>query len=474
MAPRVLLLAAVLALALSGAGCRSRGAAEVDSGEVHLTLTFDATSVTSGAPEAWIHLQGTTASGDPWDSWSRAAPDAGGYTAAISRLPTGSYAVGARLFATPAADPALADPDLVSADVPVTVLARTSQSVVLLLQLSARRGTKPPPPANTPPTVYAIVATPTLVDSADPMAVVSLSASASDPDVGDKLTYAWTAVDAITTTISVGSFKNKSAQSTRWTPPSCWQGTVRFTATAIDLAGARGSLSTTVKVAALSASGTVGVTVGVNRAPDVAPIDAARAQLEPLGATTLAAIARDPDGDLLSFAWSDGGCGGSFDALGAASTTWHAPATPQDCTLSVTVADLDRTTRAPRGLATTSTLVVHVVTRSGRGAPQFLLAARAPSGPVSAGPVWFHVAAVEATADPAVTVPVTAISWDDGTGRAAAFAPDVAGAWDAVAWSPPPCPPGAAAPVPLTVTATATGSAGDRSTFAFPVDLQCP
>jgi hypothetical protein len=468
-----LLRAALLAVAVFGAGCRSQPGAETGAGALELSLTFDPGAVPADAPATWFHLLGATASGDRWESWLRAAPGAGGHTADAT-VPSGSYEVGARLFVDAGADPAVAPPDLLTpADVPVAVAAGGSQRVALRLEPTPWRAAAVRRP-NNPPTVYAIVATPSLVDTADPAAVVTLAVSAIDPD-GDRLSYAWTAVDARATAVCLGSFRSPTAQRTRWTPPPGFEGTVVFTAAARDARGASASLSTTIKAAPLSAFGSVAVVAGVNRAPDVGPIQATEAELPPLGVTTVAAAAFDADGDLLAYAWSDGGCGGTFDAEGAASVTaWHAPASARDCTLTVTVSDLDRITRAPRGAATRSTLVLHVVTAVGRAAPEFVLAARAPAGLVSAGPVSFRVIAVEPAADLTGTVAVTAISWSDGTGRVGVFTPEVAGRWDAVAWTPPDCPPGATGSVALTVTATATGSAGDRASYGFAVERGCP
>lgn len=465
----------LLAAALAGTACRSRSGPPGETGELRVSLALGAGT---GAT-AWVHVRGTTAHGGPWDQWVPAAADATGYSAGVARLPTGTYAVGARVFAGAPADPATDVPDwLTTADVSVVVLARTSQTLALTLQQNPARF--PPVRAdNTAPTVHGLVASSSTVDSGDPAAALDVAATASDPDPGDLVSFAWTAVDA-TTHAGVGAFVAPAAASTRWVPPPLHQGTVVVTVTASDSHGASADLSLPVQVSPRAGAGSIVVDLGLNHAPEVSRVDVAHAQLAPLEATTLTAIATDRDGDTLSYAWSDGGCGGSFDAQGGPATTWHAPAADTACTITVVVTDLDRTSGAPRGASTPSTVVVHVVTLSGASAPEFVLATQAPASPVTAGPVWFHVVAVQATPDSAVTVPVTAISWADGTGRADAFVPLVAGAWDAVAWTPPPCAAGGPRTVPLAVTATATGASADplapprQSSFTFSVDLQCP
>jgi hypothetical protein len=473
-------LAFLLGLLVLGSACRSRPAAgpPAETGELHLTLDVAAASLLAAGPAAWVHVHGTTVQGDPLDAWIRAAREGSGYTATVSRLPAGSYGVGARIFANGTADPLKDAADFLStADVPVTVLARTSRTVALLLQQNPAR--LPPQLGNVAPAVHGLVGSALEVDTSDPAAALELVATASDPDPGDVLTYAWAGLDA-STSAAVGTFSAPAAPSTRWTPPPLHQGAVAFTLTATDTRGARSSLSLRVKTTPRGGSGSLVTVVGVNHAPEITRVDAARGQLAPLEATTVTATASDPDGDVLSYAWSDGGCGGSFDVQGAASTTWHAPAALGSCALAVTVSDRDGTTGAARGASTTSTIVLHVVTTSGATAPEIVLATQAPARPVAPDPVWFRVLAVEPSADPAVTVPVTSILWADGTGRAAAFAPLVPGAWDAVEWTPPTCPGGGPLATPFTVTATARGAPLDpaapprETTFAFSFDLQCP
>lgn len=475
---RLVPILAVLA-ALVVAGCRSRSAgAPAESGDLRLALAVAG----AGSPAAaWVHVHGVTVRGEPVDLWTRAARDADGYSAEVARVPAGTYALGARLLADETEDPAAADADFLTLqDVPVTVLARTSQTVVLLLQQNPARL----PPArsdNAAPVVHGLVGSAAQLDSSDAAASLQLAATASDAD-GDALAFAWAAVDVAAPAAPVGGFSAPAAAATRWSPPPLYQGTVLLTVTAADARGARASLSLRVQVTPRGGFGSVVTVAGVNHAPDVARIEAAQGQLAPGEIATLTAVASDADGDLLSFAWSDGGCGGSFEAQGASSTAaWRAPAAPATCTVTVTVSDLDPSTLAPRGASTTSTLALHVVSSSGRTAPEFVLATQAPAGPVAAGPVWFRVAAVEAAAgDPAVTTPVTDLAWTDGTGRLDAFAPVVAGTWDAVTWTPPACPAGATGRVPIPVIATATGSAAEapspplRSTFTFPVELLCP
>jgi hypothetical protein len=67
----------------------------------------------------------------------------------------------------------------------------------------------------------------------------------------------------------------------------------------------------------------------------------------------------DP-GDSITFAWSGSPAGGSFSAATAATTTWTAPATEGDVTLTISVKD-------NHGAVTSASIVIHVSNANGTG-----------------------------------------------------------------------------------------------------------
>lgn len=478
-AARTLLALSIAALAAC-AGPSSSGTPE-DQGDLSLSVSVHAAL---GAPApipvnaVWVHLYGTSARGVPLDAWSQAQLAGGRYTLSFAKIPVGSYLVAGRAYSSAAAAPT-AVPDFESvAAVPVTVASKVQSAVALTLQQNLVLH----PPARTDdraPTVDALVASAQVVDSADPASAVTLAASASDPDgPADLASFAWTAtyLPTLAPGAAPGTFSSPAALATAWSPPSGYEGTVALAFAATDLAGARAALSVTLHVSPRNGTGNVAFTVDVNNFPDLGPVVTDDAQPRPGARVALSVVADDPDGDPLTFRWDDGGCGGTFDAQGATSTTWTAPALPAPCTLGVSVAD-------GRGGTNRSTLVVNVSTvtgsaNGGASAPEIVFATQSPGNPVpAAGPVWFRVEAVEPTADPGAPRAVGALAWASGAGGV--FEPVVPGDPSWVRWTPAVL---CAAPgiVPAAVTVTATGTNLDplgspyRATFTFAVDLACP
>jgi hypothetical protein len=477
---KLALASALGALALLGAcggtaGTPGAGAPE-DQGDVSLALSVHAvlgaaTPIPVGA--VWVHLHGTSARGKPLDVWSLAQPSGGRYTLTFSKIAVGSYLAGGRAYASATATPA-AVPDFESvADIPVTVTAKAQSAAVVTLQQNLALH----PPARTDdraPTVDSLVASAQRVDSSDPAATIALTATASDPDgPADLASFAWTAVYAppLAAGAAPGVFGAAAALATSWTPPAGYEGIVTVAFAATDLAGARAALSVPIDVSPRNGAGAAAFTLDVNSFPDLGPVLASAGQPKPGERVALSIIARDADGDLLAFAWDDGGCGGAFDAQGAATTTWTAPMTPAACTLAASASD-------GRGGTNRSTLTVTVTDRAGAFHPEFILAAQSPGNPVpAAGPVWFRVEAVEPTADPTAPRPVTDLAWSSPAGGV--FAPVVAGDLSSVLWTPAACLTSGVT-VAASVTVTATGSALDllgnacRNAFTFAVDVVCP
>ncbi|HEX8971354.1 hypothetical protein [Oryzihumus sp.] len=74
--------------------------------------------------------------------------------------------------------------------------------------------------------------------------------------------------------------------------------------------------------------------------PVIASLTASAVLVTPGSAVNVAVGATDPDGNAMTYAWSDN-CGGSFNPVAAAASTWTAPATvpTNACQLSIKVAD---------------------------------------------------------------------------------------------------------------------------------------
>jgi hypothetical protein len=190
-----------------------------------------------------------------------------------------------------------------------------------------------------PVTVNAFVNTPPVLTSGptasattiDEQTSVTLSATASDAD-GDILSYTWSQVSPAS---PVGSFSNSSAASPTWTAPDVNANTTyQLRVTVSDGQGG-------------SAQGTVDISIQkVNRPPTVAANITGPTTLLAGDTGTFALSASDPDGDTLTWSWSQTDPTtpqGTF--VGSTNTTssaqWYSPAVSAQTsfTLSVTVTD---------------------------------------------------------------------------------------------------------------------------------------
>lgn len=185
----------------------------------------------------------------------------------------------------------------------------------------------PPGNQNTAPVLTAgPSASPATVNEQQP---VSLSVSASDAD-GNPLTYSWSQTSPAS---PVGSFSNPSARTPSWTAPDVTaSGSYTLRVTVSDGQGG-------------SASGTVNITVQrVNQVPTVSAITGPGSLLA--GSTgTFSVTASDPDGDSLTYSWSQTAPatpqGTWVGTTTGPSTQWYSPAVgaQSSFTLSVSVTD---------------------------------------------------------------------------------------------------------------------------------------
>ncbi|MBJ6759452.1 PKD domain-containing protein [Myxococcaceae bacterium JPH2] len=185
----------------------------------------------------------------------------------------------------------------------------------------------PPVAGNTSPTLsQAPVASAATVDEGK---AVTLSAAATDGD-GDVLTYFWTQVSPASPT---GTFANMFGDHVTWTAPL-----VRSTTTytlRVSVTDGRGGVT----------QGDVTVSVrDLNRPPTVAPAITAPDSLVAGDTATLDIAATDPDGDTLTYAWTQTAPAsqGHFVAgTSGASAKWFSPdlSTETSFTFSVSVTD---------------------------------------------------------------------------------------------------------------------------------------
>ena len=167
---------------------------------------------------------------------------------------------------------------------------------------------------------------------------VQLTASVADPENG-ALTYAWNSSGG-------GAFANASAANTRWTAPAAATAdqTVTLTLTVTDTVG--------------DTDFSTDVTVRANQPPTVV---LGSIPTEVRGGQTLSLVVTfftDPEGDTLTFAWTNDG-GGTFQDAGALHARWIAPdATDADQTVMLTLTATDDGAGARSASATVTVTVL--------------------------------------------------------------------------------------------------------------------
>lgn len=204
----------------------------------------------------------------------------------------------------------------------VTVIPGQPVSVVI----TAQAVTPPSPFANAAPVIDALTISSRAVAQGE---VVTAKATAHDPDAADQLTYEWSA--------TCGTVATPTAATVQWTAPAS-DGACVLSVVVRDSRGASSRASVTVAVAAASGRGTAQVSAALNDTPVVSQVLASPGYLVPGSAASLSALAADPQGDPLTYAWSSP-CAGTFSGASASTTFTPDTSVTGPCAINVTVAD---------------------------------------------------------------------------------------------------------------------------------------
>jgi hypothetical protein len=204
----------------------------------------------------------------------------------------------------------------------VTVTPGQPVSVVI----TAQSVTAPAPFANAAPVIDALTISSRAVAQGE---VVTAKATAHDPDAADQLTYEWSA--------TCGTVATPTAATVQWTAPAS-DGACVLSVVVRDSRGASARASVTVTVAAGNGRGAAQVSATLNDTPVVSQVLASPGYLVPGSAASLSALASDPQGDPLTYAWSSP-CAGTFSGSSASPTFTPDASVTGACAINVTVAD---------------------------------------------------------------------------------------------------------------------------------------
>jgi len=441
-------------VALGVAACGSSGLQPVKSAVGEIALTADASALaSSGVTGVWVQLTPATA-GSGIQGWL--SPASGKWSTTFENVPAGAYDVYAKavnasgqiLYQTPTPFPGG----------PVTVPGGGITTVALVLQ---------GPSTNTSysaPVISSLFANQTQVGTG---AVVQLSASASDPDPNDPITFAWTASGGTLGSVTSGA----TSSSTTWTPPGT--GAFAVTLTVTDSHGLSSQESINITVGASPSTGGVAISLTLNDPPVIVSITSADAQALPEQALPLSAVATDPDGNPITFAWS-ASCPGAFasavtapDPQGTRSTTAFTPTSVpagSTCVISLQVSD------GLGGVATAQVAVSFVSPVVGAD-PTFVFQV----SPITIGPGQPSESAV-VPADGAAH-PTWSYAFSDGltVPQAGTFSPKSSGNPSDVLYTPAYCELLGSGAVPVTLSVTVTDSAtGLSNSASVSITVQCP
>nr|WP_224243232.1 kelch repeat-containing protein [Hyalangium gracile] len=323
----------------------------------------------------------------------------------------------------------------------VTLSANQTTLVAITLQ----QVNPPPPFVNEAPLIDSLVASATSVSAGG---VLSLWATAHDPNPGDTLSYAWSA--------TAGSFASPSEAATSWTAPAS-TGLQTLTLTVTDSRGLSSSISLSVNVTH-DGEGEAQLSICFNSSPVVASLGATPTQLSVGQTTSVSVAASDPDGDSLSYSWS-ATCAGSWSNASSHSARFTPSLLPagacNNCRLTVSVSD-------GRGGQTTGSVALCV-----RDTP--------PPPPSEPAIIRSYRSSDTATPGQVLTYEVVAsdpqgaalsFSWEANTGSLGT--PDSDGSRSRITWTAPACV-NANAAASITVTVTNPFSSYLTATRSFAV-----
>ncbi|MFP2906515.1 Ig-like domain-containing protein [Pyxidicoccus sp. 3LFB2] len=321
----------------------------------------------------------------------------------------------------------------------VTIIARQTALVAITLQ-----EVNPPAPfGNEAPVIGSVVASRTTVPLGN---TVTLTASASDPNPTDTLTYNWMATQ--------GSFSTTSAASTTWTAPST-AGIASLTFEVRDSQGTAVAVTLSINVTQGTDEGGAALDVQFNNHPVVARVHSTSARVNVGQAAEVTVMASDSDSDTLSYQWT-ASCSGSWTQATSSTARFTPSSLPSracnNCQLTVAVSD-------GKGGSTTGSLSLCVVSTSPPRFPPSIVRAYQSSPTATPGQTLsFQVEA----SDPQGSTLSFQWSADIGLmGTATSATTRSSNTWDA-----PRCVPAGA---PATITATVTNAYGLSDTTRFPV-----
>ncbi|MFZ2957448.1 MAG: carboxypeptidase regulatory-like domain-containing protein [Candidatus Ozemobacteraceae bacterium] len=212
--------------------------------------------------------------------------------------------------------------------------------VTLKVPVANPLGPLPRFPVNRPP-VPSVNATGT----APTGSTVVLEALPNDPDGNYGMAFAWSVTPA------EGAFSTTRAGRTVWTVPLA-TGTYEFTCLVTDSAGLSGRAKHFL------------VVYPAETIPPKPPNQPPAPQIVSLRVVTrghelsLKTIPNDPDGDVVTYAWSVDPIGGTFSTVSSAIATWTAPAQTGTYTLQCTVSDGQLTATATQQVVVVSDILV--------------------------------------------------------------------------------------------------------------------
>ena len=408
-------------------GCSSQpGAAQREEGQIQV--------VTMGLTAADVAAVSVTVTGGPTGAGTTTfnltkGSAVGSWSGTISGLPVGS----GYIFTMSATDTTGA---VIYQGAASSVSVTQTQTAEVLI--SAQQATAPTPSTNAAPVIDSVIISSTTVAPGD---VVTLAATAHDPNTGDTLTYSWTA--------TTGTFSAPATTATTWTAPAT-AGTYPITLTVQDQSGAAVSVQANVVVNASNAKGKAHVTATMNTWPVVTKVTGTPNYLVKGAQTLLTAIASDSDRDPITYAWTST-CAGTFTNTQVPTPGFTVASTEANtsCTLSVAVAD-------NRGGSTSGSLTLPVGQPTASLAPAIGNTVQSTQSVGATDTVSMTINATDPQG-----LPMT-FSWaaSDGT----LGTPTNTAGSSQVVWTPP-----AAAASSWLVTATVTDSSGAAATRTFSI-----